>query len=730
MKKLVFIFCALLPVSALAETVVIQSDEHEGFSRLVLEFQDRPDWHLSEINDGYSLDLQRGGIDIDLSRVFARIPRLRLTGVAFLRQQSSLVFTLGCACHIDVSNYGDAQIVIDIRDAPVAAEPREGTRLDQASSLMQHSEQPSSEPVLSQFELHNTQRNSAMAGTSFLPNPEELEGDSESSADDTVNELRANLLEQLSRASAQGLVSAPEIVTNGSTALSPETEPEPVILDLPRTQITISSSLDQGNQIAQDAAITTDGVECIDDRYLDVQNWGNADQIAREIGVARMALIPELENVDPDAAINLIKTYLYAGFGAEAEQVSSIVSLSFPQDLMFPAMAQIMDDTSVVQSDAMRAFVQCPGNVAMWGVLAVNDISPGDRVNSNAVVAAFSALPFHLRNLLGPRLIQKFLDFGDINTASVLRNAITRSSSETSDLFQIVEAQFEYESGEAIAAERILLETIQGGGDAVPQALVDYIALRTARDARVPWEVVEAAQAFAYELQNVEQGVQLQKAVILAQLQNQAFDQAIFGLSILHPDALDVLRHAQQKITENASDVTFVRLTYALLDFAGDLSFAEIEPAARRAIDLGHYDLADKLIPPDTLPSLRAELLVSSGNSERALEVIRQSETEDINIELAALNAMGNYRQVANVAQRSGQHEELARALWRQGDWVNLSMLAEGPQKTIADGILTQSSQPNTDDLESYREILGSTVETREMIIDALGEFPAPERGL
>jgi hypothetical protein len=65
---------ALLPQAGAAEEVPVRSGEHPGFSRLVLEFDERPPWSLQVEGGRATLMLGPGERTFRTQDVFMRIP--------------------------------------------------------------------------------------------------------------------------------------------------------------------------------------------------------------------------------------------------------------------------------------------------------------------------------------------------------------------------------------------------------------------------------------------------------------------------------------------------------------------------------------------------------------------------------------------------------------------------------------------------------------------------------
>ncbi|WP_299818255.1 hypothetical protein [uncultured Jannaschia sp.] len=105
---------AALPVSAAAESVRVRSGEHATFSRLVFPSEEALEWTVERPWAGEARIAFMPSPDLDLTDVFARIPRTRLRGMT--AGTGAVVLDLGCDCPVEVSQIGSGHIVIDVLD--------------------------------------------------------------------------------------------------------------------------------------------------------------------------------------------------------------------------------------------------------------------------------------------------------------------------------------------------------------------------------------------------------------------------------------------------------------------------------------------------------------------------------------------------------------------------------------------------------------------------------------
>ena len=101
--------------SAQAEQVILQSGEHAGFSRIVLQLNPPREWRLGRVPEGYELRIAGPPATFDISRVFEKIPHRRIKNV-LIRDSQRLALTVSCACFADAFEIRKGRVVIDIKD--------------------------------------------------------------------------------------------------------------------------------------------------------------------------------------------------------------------------------------------------------------------------------------------------------------------------------------------------------------------------------------------------------------------------------------------------------------------------------------------------------------------------------------------------------------------------------------------------------------------------------------
>ena len=101
--------------AAIAVPIEIRSGEHEGFSRLVMDFPAKVEWQFGKVTGGFEFRTDRQDITFSLENIFRRIPRDRIKSVE-VRGAGRLFLAVDCDCHGDAFDLRDGVVVLDIKD--------------------------------------------------------------------------------------------------------------------------------------------------------------------------------------------------------------------------------------------------------------------------------------------------------------------------------------------------------------------------------------------------------------------------------------------------------------------------------------------------------------------------------------------------------------------------------------------------------------------------------------
>ena len=803
MKRTLGFLFTFVPAVASAEVVDIRSGEHDGFSRLAIEFDETPEWIMGRTETGYAIRFQSDDIKLDLGQVFRRMSRNRISSLAFSEETSTLELTLGCDCFADVFDLRNSVVVIDIKDGPIPAlaefeapffpneaesaktNPARSAEMQATSAsttLPTAAPPPVDLPDMLNFpkrvvRLPNVERRFAPPQVSATPVPETSlsppppVGDGAPSVAtgpgpgtrrfDRLQQTEAELLRQISRAASQGLLE-PQITLPVQAPVAPETPPpapEPIVRTQPsetsppeaHVQVNAQTSIDKALvPVWQRATSNSEGQPCLDSDLFAIDDWGDENDPDARIYRARSTLLSEFDAVDASSAQDLARAYIYATFGAEAQDVLRNFGEGIERADLLNTMAQIMDSGRGSEPNGLVNQLDCAGDVAMWAVLAQPMLARDQPINKKAVAATFSALPIHLRRYLGPPLIQRFLDMEDYATARTLRNAIVRAPGEATTKLQIVEAQLEIQQDNRGVAEVALQDVVAANDDASPEALLRLIASRIDRGLDVDAKTLATTEALAAEYRGTDAGAELSRSLILAQGQSGQFESAFRGLRTLRKndradtDTAALWEHVARNFVGLAQDAEFLRLVFGNY---GDFLTAPLSRQSRRQlsdrlVSLGLPDSAEDLLVVPEKPAsedllVLAQAALVAQAPERALRLLAPVQLpEATELRTGVFQMRGDYLSMAKLALETQDGDTLKKAYWRAGEWDLLRQVGSDEQRAAANLMLATDDAPvgsenllkmdAPDALARVRSLLASSQDARSLVGGFLQEFQLP----
>ncbi|SPH23434.1 hypothetical protein DEA8626_02497 [Defluviimonas aquaemixtae] len=750
---------------ALGETVRIRSGEHAGFSRIVLDLTKPTEWRLGRTEEGYELRLDGPDIVFDTERVFHMIPRDRIADLSAIGD-GGLALRLGCACHARAFLTERGALVIDVADGEATSDspferavrrsapgrssaetaraltpsfrpalPLAGAVFDERLKLpivVPERDQGQLASVWKAAEPHSSRREdgdakfAAAAPNATAMGPVEnafgAGGNRHMSAeedrslllprlpDPSVTQAQSELLRQLSRAASQGLLEVElerdRLPRDPSAAVDvglPAGEPAKPV----HPAIRAETSIDRDMLSAMTRTpMTAEGGHCRPDEDFDISGWGDARPAAVQIAERRQPLVGEFDRADLDAVLDLARLYLFLGFGAEARAVISAFDSTANHLAPIAAMSAILDDRALDPSSDLFVMTGCDTAAALWAVLAWPVLPAAAEVNESALLRSFSALPIHLRRQLGPGLSRRLLDTGRGTAARSVRDAIARAAGDVGTAVGMIEAGIDYSSGDAESAEARLDALARSNDPMAVDALILTIRSRLERGASVPDDLIESAEALAFERQDGADGPALSQLQILARGASGELDRAL----------ADLRRWTESESSERQTETT-AQLFVALGESEDEADFLRLYFANR--------DLLDRAAPDTTLRSELAERLAEAGFgreasallkgeaalSERGRRILARAaiagfdpaeaidrldglQGEDVaSIRARALALAGDHRSAASALAAIGDQQAAGRAAWRGGDWKRASAHApEVMREAIAAFDLVPSS--------------------------------------
>ncbi len=705
---------------AFAAPVVVKTGEHEGFTRLVLDYGTPVNWTVGRTMDGYELQLPEDLVSYDLTQAFKLIGKGRLAAIWADPETTALRLGIACACHAIPFEFRPGILVIDVRDGP----PPKGSSFEQmsdGSELPALTDKPLPRPrprpktgpqayVWTDLVMADLRVDPAAASQGRL--------EIAPSSDPEMEPLRFALLRQLSRGAAQGVI---EIATTNDPPVP--TDPP---AKLPSVRIALGElpGLAFGTGLPTHADLGLDGERCIAADSLDFAAWGNGDPVSEQISGAMAGILGEFDKPDPKALTRAIRFQLYLGFGAEAQQLLKAFPMDLPDRSIWLSLASILDDTAD-DAPAFHGQTACDTPAALWAVLGNPAPLNSEMVHQDAVMLAFSALPVALRRHLGPRLADRFLALGDIETASAIRNTILRAPGVFGQDVALLDVDIDLANGNPAAAEAQLDAMLAEPGQGTAAALVALVTTRVAQDLPTDARLVTALEAILPEQIGSAAESEIRHALVLAQAASGRFDSAFAALPLSPTASADVWRLLAKIAVDDAV------LAFAVLAKDQPRPTVAQETAsilAESLLGFGLADAAQHWLGSSVDPVLQSRIHLARGDARGALDYLARASTPaSLPLRAEALSLLGDQgaaQAYADAGDATGQRFALAR----QRDWSNLAAMDAEGWSPLIDALVGSPESIATGALARGHLLAARSTETRAAVADLLALVAAPTK--
>lgn len=677
----VLLATVLMTGSALSEAVRVRAGEHPGYSRLVLEFTQRPAWTLRTSEETAEIVLSPADHAFDVSQVFERIPRTRVRDVVIT--ENGIRLLLACACRVAVFEIRDSALAIDVadgvpanglvaveqtsatdpqRDAPTDA-PSSTELVTDAGPEMLSPQVGAESPDANAPAPHSGHDAGSSRASGSLPI---LAPDTAVSAD-TPPQLQSSTMERL----AEGVARA---ASQGSLRLAPGSSPS-------GTSIAPTGAAPGGNLRlripGEEDWLSVDPVErdhCLEQDGLDIGAWSSAGvDPAEQIAAAWTQIADAADGVDEDRGLDLARLFISFGFGAEARAVIAALAPRHPDAAILDALAHIVDADSpppgILDNQA-----DCPGRAQLWLALATS--IPG---TPDDVLVAVSELPLPLRRHLSARLISIYLEAGDKPTAEAIRASVGRAAGPHGDGFNLAAARLDAADQQPHGL-RTVRNLAQSASPVADEALALHLALGNQGGPPPEPPAMARAEIRADDLRGTDTGFRLETELIMAALRIDDFELAGSRLAdaitagLLPDERADALvAEYVSALAERASDETVLVHAAAMKDtiLSRPYSAPGRSALAQRLADLGFARLARDYLPTGVDGgsdlALTAEVLLLAGDPLRALALLEDVVAPDdrqLGVRAAALRALDRLEEAATLYDSLGDRrtaEELRR---------------------------------------------------------------------
>ncbi len=708
-----------------AETVLIRSGEHPGFTRLVLQPDAAHEWQLGRTATGYELRMKGDGISFVTDNIFHKISRQRISAVEPLARSGALALTSRCDCFAKATQLPDGKVVIDIADGTPRAnslfeQPLDaGDKIAEPRPSLPHPGQTremlpphssgatlsfrltandeASLPIYWRDILANAQKpidkkpgldvtqqpivEVPKADLPLLPSaslwPEEGTPPLSLPSPDVLA-TEAELLMQLSRAASQGMVTLAgpdsKIWPHAPRASLPDDAANPK----EKVAFHAETSMDRDahtNPMARE--LTTQGETCLSDEALALADWGSDEPAPLQLTRARNRLTGEFDRPDPAAVRSLAQLYLHLGMGAEARQTLRAFNDQSEDAALLAALGQIIDDQTPATDTPLSGMQGCNTHAALWAFL----VSPTDTAgsaNAASIVRTFSGLPAPLRATLGQRLSDRFIREGNPGSARDIRNAMARAEGAADHRnLGMVDANLALEAQDPALALEQLDRLASGNDDLAIKAAMTAMRTRLDQQEEITANQVEAIAALAFEHGGGALGANLVALEIEARAAAGDYDGAARRLEERQTNDPDtdlrpLARMVMMRLAAQGDDAAFLRLYFH-------------KPATLDAA------LNDPAAGSDTLQTIAARLAKLGFPAETRALLAGPAGQTDTGRAILARAALAEFAPDKALAQLDGlSHADAsglrAEALLMQKDYASaaIQLARSGPNEDLA----------------------------------------------
>lgn len=593
-RFVVYSLTLFFAASAMAEPILVQSGDHERFSRLVFQVPKASNWQAKRDGDEVNVTVSEHGDGFDTAGVYRLIKRDRIKQISSTNSEVSL--SIQCDCDVTTAEINDRFLIIDVVDRGYAT----GDILPQVTGKPNTSNKVTS--TLADFNTEyskhldsgatsNPHRTIEAVPLPWLGRPisgytGELAIEETARADASISELKvpasesidqirlkhfeSQLAEQISRAATQGILDStykepsalpvqPEESDSGHATLDfPEDEPSGI-----QENMRVTTSNDQLE--SKRSANRLGGEQTCPTGIIDVNEWSFEDRtFIQELAELRRGLFSEFDRLDQVVARKLVRLYIYAGFGAEAIDILNEVDLQTRDAVLYEA-AQILEFGLVRDGDTLAMYQECDSDIALWAILADNQHPEISTANTAAALRAINNLPPHLRRTLAPMLADKRLSVSDSKGASAALRSVERLETELTSATLLARADIDRATGKVRESEAALESIIAKGTKQSPEALVRLIRIKLGQRMPIDVDLATLVEAYAKEYKGSEIGQDLAEVRIIAFAQSGQFDRAFHTLANTHlseEKSVSVHLDVLQNLVKFASDPVFLDFIY------------------------------------------------------------------------------------------------------------------------------------------------------------------------
>ena len=527
MRKILALFVLLVAQPVAAQQVVpIQSGEHDGFSRLVLQIDPEVTWQLDTGRGQAALRFPGQSLRFSTERVFDLIGKNRIADVSAATSDSgsALELALNCDCAVESFAYIGRYIVLDVFDGPalppeITAQTADAWRPDPLPFI-----QPSAAPArFTASVMTDAPRQPVLlpdpppkpenaslatpsppdraaeaivsaesAAAGMVQQVEDMTSIARGEMNDTVNardnpalqaridEAQGHLLAQLTRAADQGLITfvpapVPEQAEVTETVeIAPEVAveaapPDPALMQ----QLSARSAYAQSTEDALTEIVNQFAMpQCLDDALFSMEGWAGAQGFSAQLADLRSRRVGEFDVMDPAVTEAIIRLYLRYGLGVEARLILAESTEEVENAGIYRDMAYLLEGEPEGVTGPVLKGVGCGGDHELWYLTTGQGNS--EVLEPLSITEAFARYPIEVRTLIGPPLAEAFIARGQVDAGHVVLEIVRRADGEITNAQRMAEARVLEAHDDSSGAEAIYKALAETNDELAPDALIAY----------------------------------------------------------------------------------------------------------------------------------------------------------------------------------------------------------------------------------------------------------------
>ena len=664
------VFACWSTSGALSQTFRVTAGEHPNFTRVVVHTPPGTQWSIDTAAREHHITVSPSTALFDLSRIFERIPRTRVSSAS--TSPGQLHLSSSCDCEILAWEERPGLIVIDFGDA------------DQTEPLVAELE-PASDPA-PMADTRQPTETARVAGTALAEShalEQQRQSDEAPILETSVSTagLTRTLGLPVAQALSQGLLEPSAQSHEGSQVLlMPDTG---LPADLPEN-MRVSTVIDRPNPDAPPSEVAQN--TCQGAEALDFLLTANTEGFGAAFGRLTQTLYGEFDQPNPDARRELVELYLAAGFGAEARvlisnQPDPVVGREF-----ILGMSDILEERSSNSRMRLVQLISCGGPASLLAALAG---APHSEILNAApeIALSFTELDGSLRTILGPKLAEALIDAGAVDAARVVAGSAHRSPWTEPGALDVVDAMLDRARGH-VPDSAARLEHAQGADAA---SVLARLALAIESGRTVSEDALANAESLASTERRSEIGPDIMAAVIQLYMRAGSYANAFSALDRLVAwgprSAHDINRiddfrdQLWASIARDANDLTLTRGILGRDDWRDpELSLATRQAVSQRLLDLGLGEPVRNLLA-EAHDAVSATMLGEAhlilNQPDQAMEAVLNIETDGARRTRArALAALGQNESAAQEFEALEDPQNAQHSAVLARDWDRVHRMA------------------------------------------------------